>query len=53
MTTVERVEKMLANEKKIIERTDSEIIVDFKAVKAELRAECLDEVLRLFEPVPV
>ncbi len=52
MTTLERIKKMLADENSIIKRTAKEVTVDFGAVRAELRAECLGEVLQLFEPQP-
>jgi len=41
------IQKMLQDEEKIIARTDKEITVDFDAVRAELRAECLKEVLKV------
>ncbi len=50
MTTLERVKKMLAQETLVIERTDPEVTVDFEAVRAELRAECLTKILRHLEP---
>ncbi len=53
MTKLERIKKMLDNENNIIKRTAKEVTVDFDAVRAELRAECLDEVIQLFDPKPL
>ena len=42
----EKIRKMLAEEQKIIKRTAKEVTVDFPAVRAEIRAELLEELLK-------
>lgn len=52
MTTRAHVEKMLAVEVKILKRTDTEVTYDRPRETAQVRKDCLDQVLRLFEPSP-
>jgi len=49
MTKLERIKKLLESEHDTIARTNPEITVDFDAVKAELRAKCLEDVLKILE----
>lgn len=46
MTTLERVEKMLAIEVRLVEHYEKEITVDFPAVRCELRQECIEDVIK-------
>jgi hypothetical protein len=43
---ISKIKKMLEDECKTIARTAKEITVDFHAVRAEIRAELLEELLR-------
>ena len=45
---ISKVEKMLQDELKVIERLSREVTVDFPAVRAELRAELLTELLKMW-----
>lgn len=42
---LQRIEKMLATEQKAIDNYSREVTVDFPAVRAELRAEVLKEIV--------
>jgi len=53
VTTVEHIERMLANENRIIERAEKEVTIDPPKIRAEHRKEAFEEVLDIFEPVPI
>jgi len=52
MTTRANIEKMLAVEVSNIERLKKEITYDRPQETARIRKDCLDQVLRYFEPLP-
>ena len=47
MTAIKQIKKMLAIEQQLRAREDKEVTVDYVSVRAELRAECLEEVLKI------
>ncbi len=52
MTTLEHVQEMLNVEVYICKRLENEVTVDFPAVRAELRKECLEEVIKKIKGIP-
>jgi hypothetical protein len=45
---ISTIEKLLEDERKVVERLKDEVTVDFPAVRAELRIELLEELLAKF-----
>ncbi len=52
MTTREQVQKMLDVEVRIIDRQKKEVTYDRPQETAQVRKDCIDEILQLFEPLP-
>jgi len=50
---IERIKKLIETEQHVIDRAAKEVTIDPPKIRAEHRKEAFEEVLDIFEPVPI